>query len=129
MIHLGTHASKYAIEGFLNAHLAHWKRVLITRSVVIMPVTIVAGFYEIGPLTSMNVILNVVKSFQLPFAIIPAIAFTSSVGIMGKFVNGNFIRTTAILLFISIFCVNIVFLALKLKDAEWTWWILLPLSK
>lgn len=118
---IGTHASKYTTEGFLNVYWAHWKRSLATRIIVITPVFFVAFYCDITVLTSMNVILNVVKSFQLPFAIIPAIAFTSSVSIMGKFVNGIITNIVSILLFVVIFCVNSVYLVFQLNGLDSGW--------
>lgn len=38
----------------------------------------------------MNDFLNCLMSLQLPFALIPAIAFTSNPKIMGEFANGKF---------------------------------------
>lgn len=118
---IGTHASKYVIEGFLNVNWAHWKRVLATRLIVIIPICLVARFADIDTLTRINVILNVVKSFQLPFAIIPAITFTSSVFIMGKFANHISVRILMILLLVIICITNMIFVALKLTtfDPEW----------
>ncbi|KAF5285228.1 hypothetical protein FQR65_LT13343 [Abscondita terminalis] len=84
----GTYAGQFAMEGFLNLQWARWKRVLLTRSIAIVPTFCLAFFSNIEDLTSMNDILNAVMSVQLPFALIPTIAFTSNVGIMGIFANG-----------------------------------------
>jgi len=48
----------------------------------------VAFYLDIENLTGMNDFLNAVMSLQLPFAVIPTIAFTSNPQIMGEFVNG-----------------------------------------
>lgn len=84
----GTYAGQFAMEGFLNLQWARWKRVLVTRMIAIVPTFMVAFFSNINDLTGMNDILNAIMSLQLPFAVLPTIAFTSNPKIMGEFVNG-----------------------------------------
>lgn len=84
----GTYAGQFAMEGFLNLRWARWKRVCFTRTIAIIPTFCTAFFSNIQDLTKLNDLLNAVMSLQLPFAIIPTIAFTSNPRIMGKFVNG-----------------------------------------
>ena len=84
----GTYAGQFAMEGFLNLQWARWKRVLLTRSIAIVPTFLIAFFANLQDLSLMNDILNAVMSLQLPFATLPTIAFTSSVQIMGTFKNG-----------------------------------------
>ena len=55
------------------------------RVVAMAPTLFVAGFTDIDTLTGLNDILNAVMSIQLPFAIIPALCFTSSRVVMGDF--------------------------------------------
>ena len=38
----GTYAGQFVMEGFLNIHWARWKRVLLTRSVAMVPCIIIA---------------------------------------------------------------------------------------
>lgn len=66
----------------------------------------------------MNDILNVIMTLQLPFAVIPLVAFTSNAKIMGEFVNGIVIKLVSILLFIIILTINIIFVANRLNDVE-----------
>nr|CAD7444530.1 unnamed protein product [Timema bartmani] len=84
----GTYSGQFVMEGFLNLQWSRWKRVLFTRTIAITPTFFIAYYSEIEKLTGMNDILNAVMSLQLPFAIIPTIAFTSSPQIMGEFKNG-----------------------------------------
>jgi len=49
---------------------------------------LLAAFEGIGDLTDMNDLLNVLMSMQLPFAVLPILAFTSSNAIMKEFKNG-----------------------------------------
>ncbi|XP_049825248.1 protein Malvolio-like [Aethina tumida] len=84
----GTYAGQFSMEGFLNLQWARWKRVLLTRSIAIVPTFIIAFYRNLEDLTAMNDILNAVMSLQLPFAAIPCMAFTSDSQIMSEFVNG-----------------------------------------
>lgn len=72
-------------------HWARWKRVLLTRSIAILPTLFVAAFREINDLTGMNDMLNVLQSLQLPFALIPVLTFTSSSALMKDFQNGMYV--------------------------------------
>lgn len=83
----GTYSGQFAMEGFLDLQWARWKRVLFTRSIAMVPTFFTAFFSSLNELTAMNDFLNAVMSLQLPFAIIPMVAFTSNPKIMGEFVN------------------------------------------
>lgn len=85
----GTYAGQFAMEGFLDLQWARWKRVLFTRSIAMVPTFFTAFFSTLNDLTTLNDFLNAVMSLQLPFAIIPMVAFTSNPKIMGEFVNGT----------------------------------------
>lgn len=119
----GTYAGQFAMEGFLNLQWARWKRVLVTRMIAIVPTFCVAYFSNIQDLTGMNDILNAVMTLQLPFAVIPTICFTSSVAIMGEFVNGIATKIVSILLAIVVITINITFVVSQVNEyeLEWTW--------
>lgn len=74
---------QFAMEGFLNLKWKRWQRVLVTRTIAIVPTFCVAFFSQIDDVTKMNDYLNAVMALQLPFATIPTIAFSSSKAIMG----------------------------------------------
>lgn len=82
----GTYAGQFVMEGFLNLRIAAWKRVALTRGVALMPAVIVAVISQNQQFQSdrFNELLNVLQSVQLPFALIPLLAFTSNRGIMGR---------------------------------------------
>lgn len=87
-IFTGTYAGQFAMEGFLNLQWARWIMVLVTRSLALIPTLFVAIFTRIEELTLMNDLMNVINCLQLPFAVIPLIAFTSNRQTMGEnFVN------------------------------------------
>jgi manganese transport protein len=62
--------------------------------IAILPAIFVIGIAEEGKLTPLLILSQVVLSFQLPFAVIPLVQFTSDRKKMGPFVNSRF--TTAL---------------------------------
>lgn len=122
----GTYAGQFVMEGFLNLQWVRWKRVFVTRSIAILPTFCLAYFSDIKDLTGMNDILNAVMTLQLPFAIIPTITFTSSIAIMGQFVNGVLSKIVSIILFVFLVVVNMYFIADRVSSAgPATYWIAL----
>ena len=119
----GTYAGQFVMEGFLNIHWSRWKRVLFTRSIAILPTLMVAIFANIDNLTSMNDILNVVQSLQLPFALLPILHFTNSWLIMKSFQNGIFMKLVMWFLAVSVIVINFYFVYVFLKDQLHLWWI------
>lgn len=119
----GTYAGQFAMEGFLNLSWARWKRVLFTRMIAILPTFCVAFFSSIEDLTGMNDLLNAVMALQLPFAVIPTIAFTSSVAIMGEYVNGLTNKIVSMLLCVLVIAINIFFVTDQVNQGrlEWYW--------
>ncbi|HUL15941.1 MAG TPA: Nramp family divalent metal transporter [Terriglobales bacterium] len=83
----GTLAGQIVMEGFLHIRLKPWLRRLITRSLAIIPAALVIGISGEGKLTSLLILSQVVLSFQLPFAVIPLVQFTSDRRRMGEFAN------------------------------------------
>lgn len=125
----GTYAGQFAMEGFLNLQWPRWKRVLFTRLIAIVPTFCVAFFSRIEDLTGMNDLLNAVMALQLPFAVIPTIAFTSSVAIMGEFVNGLTNKVVSILLCTLIIAINIFFVWDQVRDGDLAWYWLVVVGE
>lgn len=71
------------MSGFLKMTVQPWLRRLVTRLIAIIPalVTVLAVGEE--GLNQLIIISQVILSFQLPFAIIPLVMFTSSPEVMG----------------------------------------------
>ena len=106
----GTLAGQVVMEGFLNLRMRPWLRRLITRVLTMIPVLIaVAVGYE--PL-HLLVWSQVILSFQLPFATIPLILFTSRKDLMGEWANGPATKAVAWLLAACIVFFNAVLLYL-----------------
>lgn len=125
----GTYAGQFAMEGFLNLQWARWKRVLVTRTIAIVPTFLVAYYNNIDTLTGMNDMLNAIMALQLPFAVIPTIAFSSSVAIMGEFANGLANKVVSILLCILVIAINIYFVSDQVENAEFEWGMLTLISE
>jgi manganese transport protein len=113
----GTLAGQIVMEGFLNLRLKPWLRRLITRSVAIIPAVIVIGFYGEGKVTSLLILSQVVLSFQLPFAVIPLVQFTSDRVRMGAFANSRFTKILAWTVAAAILGFNFELLWLTLRPA------------
>jgi len=102
----GTLAGQIVMEGFLQIRLKPWIRRLVTRTIAILPAILVIGIAGEGKLTSLLILSQVVLSFQLPFAVIPLVQFTSERGKMGPFTNSRLTTivawvVTAVILFFN----------------------------
>ncbi|XP_017903262.1 PREDICTED: natural resistance-associated macrophage protein 2-like isoform X4 [Capra hircus] len=84
----GTYSGQFVMEGFLNLKWSRFARVILTRSIAIIPALLVAVFQDVEHLTGLNDILNVLQSLQLPFALIPILTYTSLQPVMSEFANG-----------------------------------------
>jgi len=91
----GTLAGQIVMEGFLDIRLKPWVRRLITRAIAILPAILVIGIAGEGKLTALLILSQVILSFQLPFAVIPLVQFTSERAKMGEFVNSRLTTVTA----------------------------------
>ncbi|MBY0300950.1 MULTISPECIES: Nramp family divalent metal transporter [Sphingomonas] len=79
----GTLAGQIVMEGFLDIRLPVWLRRLVTRGLAIIPaVIVVAGSGDRGA-TDLLVLSQVILSLQLPFAVIPLVAYTADRRLMG----------------------------------------------
>ena len=113
----GTLAGQIVMEGFLNLRLKPWLRRLITRLMAIIPAVVVIGFYGEGKVTSLLILSQVVLSFQLPFAVIPLVQFTSDKVRMGAFANSRFTTILAWFVAAAILAFNAELLWLTLRPA------------
>jgi manganese transport protein len=113
----GTLAGQIVMEGFLNLRLKPWLRRLITRGLAIVPAVFVIGIYGEGKVTSLLILSQVVLSFQLPFAVIPLVQFTSDRRRMGSFVNSRFTSILAWTIAATILVFNAELLYLTLRPS------------
>jgi manganese transport protein len=105
----GTLAGQVVMEGFVRFRLRPWARRLLTRSMALVPALLVialAGQSESeipvketssvdNRLLQLLVLSQVVLSFQLPFAIVPLVHFTSNPRRMGEFASRGWLKFLA----------------------------------
>lgn len=76
----GTYSGQFVMEGFLNLKWSRFARVILTRSIAIIPTLLVAVFQDVEHLTGMNDFLNVLQSLQVSRARGAHAAFSPSPG-------------------------------------------------
>jgi manganese transport protein len=112
----GTLAGQIVMEGFLNFRLPAWLRRLITRLVAILPAAIVIGMLGEKQVTNLLILSQVILSFQLPFAVVPLVIFTSDPRKMGAFANRRWVSVLAWVVAGAIIALNAELLWLALRD-------------
>ncbi|MBI3895045.1 MAG: Nramp family divalent metal transporter [Acidobacteria bacterium] len=91
----GTLAGQIVMEGFLKIRIRPWLRRLITRSLAIIPAALVIAIKGEQGTYQLLILSQVILSFQLPFAIVPLVQFTSSREKMGRFANPAWLQSLA----------------------------------
>ncbi|KAK8947418.1 Metal transporter Nramp5 [Platanthera zijinensis] len=107
----GTYAGQFIMQGFLNLKMTAWKRNLLTRVIAITPsliVSIIGGSSGAGKLI---IIASMILSFELPFALIPLLKFSSSRTKMGPHKNSIYILVASWILGSGIIGINIYYLS------------------
>ncbi|CAM6083362.1 unnamed protein product [Calypogeia fissa] len=109
----GTYTGQFVMAGFLEIRVKKWLRVLVTRSVAIVPTVIVALIFdEAGNnLDRMNEWLNVLQSVQLPFALIPLLCLVSTERVMGPFTIGRLTKIITSLIALLVLAINFYLLS------------------
>ncbi|XP_019417129.1 PREDICTED: metal transporter Nramp5-like [Lupinus angustifolius] len=107
----GTYAGQFIMQGFLDLKMKTWIRNLVTRCIAITPsliVSIIGGPSGAGRLI---VIASMILSFELPFALIPLLKFSSSSDKMGPHKNSIIIIVISWILGYGIICINVYYLS------------------
>ncbi|XP_022141609.1 metal transporter Nramp5-like [Momordica charantia] len=107
----GTYAGQFIMQGFLDLKMKTWARNLMTRSIAIAPslvVSIIGGSQGAGRLI---IIASMILSFELPFALIPLLKFSSSTTKMGPHKNSIYIIVISWILGLAIIGINIYYLS------------------
>jgi natural resistance-associated macrophage protein len=99
----GTYAGQFVMQGFVNLKVPVYIRVLITRSIAIVPALIVAF---VGDNDSFAGFLNILQAIQLPFALIPLLKFTASDKVMGGFQNSMITNIFCVLVSLVLIALN-----------------------
>jgi len=88
----GTLAGQVVMEGFIHLRVSPWLRRMITRSIAIIPTIIVVAVAGEQGTERLLILSQVILSFQLGFAVVPLVMFTSDRARMGEFVNSRWIQ-------------------------------------
>ncbi|KAK7325294.1 hypothetical protein VNO77_29454 [Canavalia gladiata] len=106
----GTYAGQYVMQGFLDLRLKPWLRNMLTRCLAIVPSLIVAVIGGSAGAGKLIIIASMILSFELPFALVPLLKFTSSKTKMGAHVNSTMISTVTWIIGTLIMTINIYYL-------------------
>ncbi|KZV06971.1 metal transporter Nramp5-like, partial [Dorcoceras hygrometricum] len=107
----GTYAGQFIMQGFLDLKMRKWLRNLVTRCIAITPsliVSIIGGSHAAGRLI---IIASMILSFELPFALIPLLKFSSTATKMGPHKNSIYIIVISWILGLGIIGINIYYLS------------------
>ncbi|KAK9162350.1 hypothetical protein Syun_003252 [Stephania yunnanensis] len=107
----GTYAGQFIMQGFLDIKMKKWMRNLMTRAIAIIPsliVSIIGGRSGSGRLI---VIASMILSFELPFALIPLLKFSSSSMKMGPHKNSIYIIVFSWIVGLGIIGINVYYLS------------------
>lgn len=122
----GTLAGQVVMEGFVQLRVRPWMRRLLTRLAAIVPALLVLALASAGEdtegsvdgrLFDLLVFSQAVLSFQLPFAIIPLVQFTSDRRRMGEFANPAWMKGLAWLCAAIVVGLNVVLIGMSV--GEW----------
>ncbi len=103
----GTIAGQVIMEGYLRLKIPCWMRRVITRGLALVPALIGVYVWGDGSIGRLLVLSQVVLSFQLPFAIVPLLLFTSQKKKMGIFANRPWVTGIGILVTVMIAGANV----------------------
>lgn len=125
----GCYTGQFVMEGYLNIRVSPFLRVLITRLVAVVPTLIVAFLSNTSTdLDVLNQWLNLLQSVQLPFALLPVLAFNASEKVMGKFANSRVLNAATAFISVLVTVVNLAavysFSDAVLTGASAIWWVL-----
>ncbi|CAN1756396.1 Metal transporter Nramp6 [Linum perenne] len=106
----GTYAGQYVMQGFLDLRLKPWLRNFLTRCLAIVPSLIVALIGGSSGAGQLIIIASMILSFELPFALIPLLKFTSSKTKMGQYANSKIISALTWIIGSFMMLINIYYL-------------------
>ncbi|KAL3535434.1 hypothetical protein ACH5RR_003895 [Cinchona calisaya] len=109
-----TYAGQYVMQGFLDLTMKPWIRNFLTRSLAIVPSLIVAIIGGSSGAGNLIIITSMILSFELPFALIPLLKFTSCKTKMGNHANSTLISAATWVISSLIMGINIYYLGEKL---------------
>lgn len=102
----GTLSGQVVMEGFINLRIAPAMRRFITRSIALIPAIIVISLMGDHGVYRLLILSQVILGFQLPFAIIPLVRFTSDNERMGVFSNPRWLKIAAVTIAFLVIALN-----------------------
>jgi manganese transport protein len=135
----GTLAGQVVMEGFVRLRVRPWLRRLVTRLAAILPALFVVALAAHGQqeqaaagegiderLTDLLVLSQAILSFQLPFAIVPLVQFTSDRRRMGEFASASWLKVLSWTCAALVVGLNVVLIVLQMQkwgaDVEKAGW-------
>lgn len=106
----GTYAGQYVMQGFLDLRLTPWVRNFLTRCLAIIPSLIVALIGGSAGAGKLIIIASMILSFELPFALVPLLKFTSSKTKMGQYANQTMVAAVTWIIGFLIMGINVYYL-------------------
>ncbi|RXH68843.1 hypothetical protein DVH24_031176 [Malus domestica] len=106
----GTYAGQYVMQGFLDLRLKPWLRNFLTRCLAIVPSLIVAVIGGSAGAGKLIIIASMILSFELPFALIPLLKFTSCKTKMGTHANSTAISALTWIIGSLLMAINVYYL-------------------
>jgi len=106
----GTYAGQYVMQGFLQLRFAPWIRNMLTRCVAIIPSLVAALIGGSSGAGNLIVMSSMILSFELPFALLPLLKFTSNNVKMGPHVNSKKVATLTWVIGTCVILINMFYL-------------------
>ena len=115
----GVTTGQYVMSGFLAINMKPWQRIILTRSIALIPSVSVAlaSLGDQSRLDATSQAVNVVMSVLIPFAILPLLHFTSSRTLMGSFVNTTWMMCVGWGFAVLVLGINFYLVILTLQGA------------
>ncbi|GLT69456.1 hypothetical protein SLA2020_416050 [Shorea laevis] len=107
----GTYAGQFIMQGFLDLRMKGWKRNLLTRCIAIVPSLLCSTIGGAQAAGQLIIIASMILSFELPFALIPLLKFSSSTTKMGPHKNSLVIIVISWILGLGIIGINVYYLS------------------
>ncbi|GLT69452.1 hypothetical protein SLA2020_416010 [Shorea laevis] len=107
----GTYAGQFIMQGFLDLRMKGWKRNLLTRCIAIVPSLLCSTIGGAQAAGQLIIIASMILSFELPFALIPLLKFSSTTTKMGPHKNSLVIIVISWILGLGIIGINVYYLS------------------
>jgi manganese transport protein len=102
-----TMAGQIVMEGFIQFRMSAFARRLITRGFAIVPALLVTYWFGTAETGKLLILSQVVLSLQLPFAVVPLVAFTASREKLGDLVAPRWLTAAAWLVAALVIVLNL----------------------